>query len=173
MANRVCDTQKADICDLGCGTGLTGSILKDFANTAGLTGVDLCSAMLDRAYDKKIYDKIFHSENSAFLMQNPNMFDLITAGNVFSYTQSLEEQIAAMKTALKVGGHILFTFRKNTSSHKEVTLYPPYYYLFTERMVKKAVEGAGLIVKEMRPLKLTERVDQSIEMVLCLAQKVA
>ncbi len=173
MAGKICDTQKADICDLGCGTGLTGAVLKDFAKTAGLTGVDLCSAMLDQAFDKKIYDKVFHSENSAFLMQNPNMFDLITAGNVFSYTRSLAEQIAAMKTALKVGGHILFTFRKNTFNRQETFLYPPYYYLFTERMVKKVVEEAGLVVKEMRPLTLTERVDQSIEMVLCSAQKVA
>ena len=170
---RICGTQKADVCDLGCGTGLTGAAVKDFAKTAGLTGVDLCSAMLDRAYDKKVYDKVFHSENSAFLMQNPNMFDIITAGNVFSYTKSLADQITAVKTALKTGGHVLFTFRKNTFNRDETMLYPPYYYVFTERMVKKAVEQAGLVIKEMRSLSLTERVDQSIEMALCVAQKVA
>ncbi len=170
---RLYGTQTVDICDLGCGTGLSGEALKDFAKTGGLTGVDLCSAMLDLAYDKKVYDKIFHAESSDFLRQNPNMFDVITAGNVFSFTGALQEQLEAVKVALKTGGHVLFTFRKNTFDKTDMMLYPPYYYLFSENMVRRTVEQAGLGVKEMLTFPTNERVDQSIDMGLCVAQKLA
>ena len=171
--NELYTTQELDICDLGCGTGLVGEVLKSKAKIAGLFGVDLCSSMLDQAYDKKIYDSIYHSENSTYLVQNPNKFDLIVAGNVFSYQNSLEEQILSIKNALKNGGYTVFTFRKNTINRKDILLYPPYYYLFTENYVKSVLEKAGLVIKEVKSLSLTERIDQSIEMMLCVAQKLS
>ena len=41
--------------DLGCGTGLTGIILREIAKH--LTGVDIAAKMLAHAKEKEIYDE--------------------------------------------------------------------------------------------------------------------
>ncbi len=161
-----------DICDLGCGTGSVGKLLRNFSKDMGLIGVDLCSAMLDKAYDKKIYDKFFHAENTSFLKQNPNTFDLITSVDVFSYMKSFQNQIKAVKGALKSNGCFIFTFRKNTLNQQDIFLYPPYYYLYGEKYVEKTLKEEGFSLQEMRSVVLDERIDQSAENVLCVAQKI-
>ena len=45
-----------DILDLGCGTGLCGSLLRPMAKT--LAGVDLASVMIEKARERNIYDRL-------------------------------------------------------------------------------------------------------------------
>tara|TARA_B110000090_G_C12987149_1_gene295156 strand:- start:115 stop:345 length:231 start_codon:yes stop_codon:yes gene_type:complete len=45
-----------DVLDLGCGTGLAGAWLKDYAKT--LTGVDLSESMVEVARKKMIYQSL-------------------------------------------------------------------------------------------------------------------
>jgi predicted TPR repeat methyltransferase len=46
--------------DLGCGTGLSGAILREA--TARLVGVDLSSGMLAKARERGLYDELVHAE---------------------------------------------------------------------------------------------------------------
>lgn len=163
------NTMKVDICDLGCGTGLCGAIVKPFAQT--LVGVDLCTEMLDKAYDKKIYDRLYNTDNMHFLRQNTRAFDIIAACDVFPYTQQIFDTIAAMKTSLKEQGTIVFSFKVNQMNDDKSMLYPPFYYLFNHRDVEQALQANGFKIKLMQPVQLNERVDQSFETILCIAHK--
>lgn len=88
-----------DILDLGCGTGLAGAWLKDYAKT--LIGVDISEAMLSVARKKGLYQELYELPlldyfndivsvvNSSIL----NTFDVIVAADVFAYIGDLSEII--------------------------------------------------------------------------------
>lgn len=95
-----------DILDLGCGTGLCGSIFKSAAKK--LIGVDLSSKMLAIANNKKIYDELIQSELNAFLKNQTNAYDLILAGDVFVYRGDLDALFALANQALKEKGLLAF-----------------------------------------------------------------
>ena len=76
-----------DILDLGCGTGLAGSWLKDFARD--LVGVDVSLPMLDVARGKKIYSTLWQEPIDKFLSRRDLGFDVVVASDVLSYIGDL------------------------------------------------------------------------------------
>lgn len=85
------------VLDLGCGTGLLGEKIKK--KTMELTGIDLSAAMLEKAREKNVYDRLEQAEALTYLQQHKNEFQAITAADVFCYFGSLAEILAAAAPA--------------------------------------------------------------------------
>ncbi len=122
--------------DLGCGTGLCGPLLQPLlrapqppvpglpqavpaaaapsnhtpgAEAAGtLTGLDLSSAMLDRARQRGVYDALVQADAVQFLADNPARYDLVVAADVLIYIGDPAPLLAAAQRAM-TGGLLAFT----------------------------------------------------------------
>ena len=96
------------ILDLGCGTGLAGEHLKEYA--VYLKGIDLSNGMLEQAANKKIYDDLAQAEILEFLQEEGrDVFELIVAADVLSYFGALENTLSAVAKKLCAGGYFIFS----------------------------------------------------------------
>ena len=98
------------ILDAGCGTGLMGTYLADYASR--LVGVDLSSGMLERA-DGRAYDDLVCCELVEYLVGQPKRFDLIVSADTFNYFGELKNLFRACAEAMRGGTNcLLFTLEK-------------------------------------------------------------
>lgn len=98
----------ARLLDLGCGTGLTGESLEDWAGH--LTGVDLSEGMIEIADEKEVYDALFIGDAEGFLAAaDGETWDLITATDVVPYLGALEGFMTGIAARLAPGGHAVFS----------------------------------------------------------------
>lgn len=93
--------------DLGCGTGLTGIVLREVSQH--LTGVDISGKMLAQAKEKDIYNNLVESEISQFLQHNKALYHLIIAADVLPYFGDLDSLFQAIHQHLKPQGYFIFT----------------------------------------------------------------
>lgn len=93
--------------DLGCGTGLTGVVLRELSKH--LTGVDIAGKMLAQAKAKEIYDNLVEAELNQFLEQNKATYDLIVAADVLPYFGDLNTLFHTIHQHLKSKGYFIFT----------------------------------------------------------------
>jgi predicted TPR repeat methyltransferase len=93
--------------DLGCGTGLCGQLIRPHA--VHLSGVDLSSAMLDKARALGVYDNLHAQELVDFLKQGAELVDLVLAADVFIYVGHLEAVFEALGSRVRPGGWLAFT----------------------------------------------------------------
>ncbi len=100
------------VLDAGCGTGLCGPLLTPYA--IKLIGIDLSPKMLVKAEGRAAYDELLVAELVGYLEKNPTTFDLIVSADTLVYFGALELFAQAAKTALKPGGHLIFTLEKGT-----------------------------------------------------------
>jgi predicted TPR repeat methyltransferase len=99
-----------DVLDAGCGTGLAAPVLRPLA--ARLDGVDLSGAMVDKARERGLYDRLEVGELVAALEARPDAYDLVVAADVLVYFGDLEAVAAAAARALKPGGLFAFTVER-------------------------------------------------------------
>jgi predicted TPR repeat methyltransferase len=78
-----------DILDIGCGTGLAGAWLKDYAKS--LVGVDISEQMVNIARKKMLYQDIQVKPISQYLNECTSDFDIVVAADVLSYIGELSE----------------------------------------------------------------------------------
>lgn len=103
--------RKLRIEDLGCGTGLSGLVLKPYA--AHLAGVDLSGQMLAKARERNLYDALAEAEIAAYLDGKPaGECDLAAAMDVFVYVGNLDEIFRAVARALAPGGLFAFSVER-------------------------------------------------------------
>ncbi len=106
-------SQSLDILDMGCGTGLCGSLVRGYARR--LTGIDLSGGMLTQAKDKGLYDELEQIEITEYLRSRSDAFDVIISADTLVYFGALDTVIAAAARALKPGGYLIFTLEHGTS----------------------------------------------------------
>ncbi len=109
----------AAVLDLGCGTGLTGELFKNEASL--LIGVDISAKMLEIAAQKNIYAKLVQAELSIFLTEQPDRFDVITAGDVLVYSGDLMPIFSGIVQALKSGGVFVFNLEQGVDHDYQMT----------------------------------------------------
>ena len=98
--------QQFALLDLGCGTGLAGQALSDYAHT--LVGIDLSEKMLAEAHKKSIYTQLIHQS----IEDMPNALpaqDLIVAADVLPYLGELLPIFKNITHALSEKGWFIFT----------------------------------------------------------------
>jgi predicted TPR repeat methyltransferase len=133
----------AAVLDLGCGTGLAGAAFRPIASQ--LVGVDLSEAMIARAQDKAIYDRLVCGTVSEFLADEASLkakYDLVLAADVFVYVNELGSILANIARVLASGGVVAFTVE--THSEAGVALLPTLRFAHGEAYLREAVTAAGL-----------------------------
>ena len=103
-------TAEREVLDAGCGTGLSGALLKAYASC--LRGVDLSSAMLDKARERNIYDELVEAEITRYLRGTPATFDVVACVDTLVYFGALDEVLGAVRGALRPGGWVCFTVER-------------------------------------------------------------
>lgn len=96
------------VLDLGCGTGLSGAVLKPFARH--MVGLDLSPGMLTRAKARAVYDALHEVDLLDWLpAQPPASFDLACAADVLIYLGDLVPLFTEVARVLAPGGHFLLS----------------------------------------------------------------
>ena len=99
---------KWDVLDLGCGTGLAGSIISPHARQ--LVGVDLSSSMLEKARARSVYHRLAHSDLLQMMRgEEHSSYELIIAADVFVYLGRLDEIVSEAARLLRAGGYFMFS----------------------------------------------------------------
>lgn len=90
--------------DLGCGTGLVGTVLDGRADE--MLGVDLSEKMVEIAFDSGSYDHLYIGEALGFLedFDEAEPFDLIVAADVLPYLGDLSPLFAGVAARLAPAG---------------------------------------------------------------------
>ena len=99
------------ILDLGCGTGLAGEAFKPLASY--LEGIDLSPAMIARAREQNVYDRLAVADIETYLNESEREFDLILAADTLVYLGDLAPVFAGAAARLGTDGYLLFTVEKH------------------------------------------------------------
>ena len=136
-------TRQLDIHDLGCGTGLCGPMVRDWARD--LSGCDLSKGMLEKAERRDVYDNLYHAELVAHLKSKPARYDALICADTLCYFGELGEALQAAAQALKPNGHFMFTVEALTGNlDQPYHLQPHGRYAHQRDYVSAMLAGAGL-----------------------------
>lgn len=131
-----------NVLDLGCGSGLSGIVLKPWA--AHLLGVDLSPEMIELARKREIYDQLEVAEITAWLGDATEPFDLIVSCDVIIYFGDLHQIVEAASKRLKAGS--LFALSMERSERFPYHLTDTGRYAHHPDHVREVAGAAGLSV---------------------------
>lgn len=140
------------ILDLGCGTGLCGEAMRPLA--AFLAGVDLSPRMIAKSRERKIYDSLITGSIEDALEGQERAFDLIVAGDVFTYVGDLASAFAGSARALRPGGLMAFSIEEADGDHYH--LCPTGRYAHSPAYVDKTAIASELSVVRRRDIVLRD-----------------
>jgi predicted TPR repeat methyltransferase len=159
-----------DILDLGCGTGLCAPYVRPQARY--LTGVDISSAMLDKARERGGYDELVEAELTTFLCAKKCDYDLIIAADVLIYFGDLLPVLQAAEIALRPDGNIAFTVEhyEESDAPSGYFLNPHGRYSHTDAYVQQSLQQAGFVLLELSPVTLRTESGQPVKGLLVVAK---
>jgi predicted TPR repeat methyltransferase len=111
LARLASRTDKLDIIDVGCGTGLVGSLVAH--NAKRLVGVDASLPMLERARAKGLYQHLQHGDLVAFLREQSEACDAITCAATLIHFGDLRPVFEAAASSLRDQGLFIMTLFPN------------------------------------------------------------
>ena len=142
-----------NILDAGCGTGLCGPLIKDYARK--LTGVDLSSKMLEKAEERGCYDELFQAELTAFIATQSAIYDVIISADTLVYFGDLSEVSNAAAQALLPEGHFIFTVERSDQPLAQgFSIHAHGRFSHAEDYVRRVLQSAGLIIKKLDQVML-------------------
>ena len=149
------------ILDIGCGTGLCGAFLKDYA--ALLEGVDLSEKMLQQASEKNFYHQLHRADLEDFLSAKTQNYNLIISADVFTYFGDLSAAFTAAGKSLKPNGRMIFSFSEYAESdEKGFLLHASGRFLHSRKYVENCLNSAGFSVEKMEPKTLRMENDKPV-----------
>ncbi len=125
--------------DLGCGTGLAGSVFKSVC--ADLTGIDLSGKMIAKAAEKDIYDRLVAVDVVQFLCREEHRYDLLVAADLLTYLADLEPLLLAAFERTAPGG--LFVFSTEHGEGQGWQVRPTGRFAHHPDYVAKTAEKSG------------------------------
>jgi predicted TPR repeat methyltransferase len=102
--------QGIDILELGCGSGLCGSLFKDISKK--LVGTDISADMLVAAREKQAYDQLYAADLIDVLADTSSQYDLIIAMDVLCFFGGLTEIFEKCSAKLNDNGVFGFSVVK-------------------------------------------------------------
>jgi predicted TPR repeat methyltransferase len=133
------------ICDLGCGSGLAGTVLR--LRAAHLTGIDLSPEMIALAEARKLYDRLEVAEITGWLARAAReglRFDLVVACDTLIYFGDLTPVARSVSAILNPGG--LFAFTAERGDYAPFQLSDSGRYTHHTSHVDAVAAAAGLTV---------------------------
>ena len=131
---------RLDVLDAGCGTGLSGPLLRGLARS--LVGVDLSSKMIAQARARGAYDELVVQELSEFMRGRRGAFDAVICVDTFIYFGSIDEPLRAARTCLRSGGFVAFTAERLIGA-SSYCLEPHGRYSHSESYIREVLTQAG------------------------------
>lgn len=167
LLHRFCQQPIDFTLDLGCGTGLTGLVLREISNH--VTGVDLSQKMLDQARQKSIYDELELGEIITYLQTITQQYGLIVAADVIPYLGELDTLFACVSKCIANQGFFVF-------SH-EITEEQPWQLQHTARFshqpryVAQLCEHYGFTVLAQDKVVARQQQDKDLYVMLYVVQR--
>lgn len=137
--------RKADVLDLGCGTGLFGIEVRPYA--ARLVGVDLSASMLERARGRNLYDELIESDLLAHLESTHDRFDLVAATDVLIYQGRLDRLFAQVAVHLNAGGLFAFSTETPAGMTQDYLLLPTGRYAHAKAYIERLATQNALVLE--------------------------
>ncbi|MBT5051447.1 MAG: tetratricopeptide repeat protein [Rhodospirillaceae bacterium] len=128
------------VLDLGCGTGLSGQLLRHHASR--LDGVDLSGGMLREARARGVYDTLTESEITGHLTHSDIHYDVVTAGDVLGYFGALSAVFRGVARIMGEGS--LFAFSVEAHEGRGYRLTESGRYVHSRRYIQLLTGAAGL-----------------------------
>jgi predicted TPR repeat methyltransferase len=137
-------SKSLDVLDAGCGTGLCGPLIAQYARR--LVGVDLSARMLAQARARNVYDELVKRELTAYLGDSTEAFDVIVSADTLVYFGPLEKVVAAAGNALRPGGRLIFTVEDLIDAEREAgyAISPNGRYRHTREYLERVLANASL-----------------------------
>lgn len=158
------------VADLGCGTGLSGQVVRSHA--AYLAGIDLSQKMLEQAATKKVYDELFRAEITAFLQSAAGeRFDLILALDVLVYIGSLDALAAQAHRTLRPGGRWLFSVERLEGGDSGYRVMRSARFAHSREYVLQVAAAAGFTLVEARDTWVRHESSEPVASALYLLER--
>jgi predicted TPR repeat methyltransferase len=155
--------------DLGCGTGLAGSVFRPMVTF--LAGVDLSPRMIEAARRKNLYDALHVGDMLDFLReQRDGSADLVLAADAFVYLADLRPVCAAAARVLTAAG--LLVFSVETHAGEGMILGEKLRYAHARQHVEEALREAGLTIVSLAQCSTRKEAGVPVPGLLAVAQKV-
>ncbi len=163
-------TEKMNVLDLGCGTGLGARLYQPFAKS--LTGVDVSPKMLKKAAEKNIYSRLEIFD----ILQGwdfPKKFDLIYSSDVFVYFGNLDMIIRSASSSLVNGGIIAFSVEHLKDNNLDYQLFPTGRYAHSQSYIQDCLNRHGLQLIEKTKADIRKQSGKPVNGLLIAARKKA
>ncbi|MGD8931989.1 MAG: methyltransferase domain-containing protein [Chromatiales bacterium] len=147
-----------DILDLGCGTGLAGRVFRKLAKR--LDGLDLSAAMLLKAANRGIYDRLEQGEITERLSHMEQRYDLVIAADVMVYIGDLKPVLRAVYRVLRGGGYSVFSVEAGKAAGYRLRSTGRYQH--HSSYVAEVAQSAGLETLCCRQVVLREQEGQPV-----------
>jgi len=161
-------TEEMTVLDLGCGTGLGSQFYRPRAKQ--LIGVDVSLKMLEKAAEKKIYDRL----EAIDIRQDwgfSQKFDLIYSSDVFVYFGNLDPVIRSASSFLNYGGIIAFSVEKLDDNSMEHRLFPSGRYAHSQAYIQGVLSRHGLHILEAAEADIRKESGNQVKGLLFAAKK--
>ena len=146
--------------DLGCGTGLCGKLIADICDA--IDGVDLSHGMLNRAAGLDLYRRLVQADIVDFLRDVDTWYDLVIAGDVFTYVGDLAPVFEGVRRVMAPGGVFCFSIERADDVHL-YELRASSRFAQSERFVRRLAAEHGFDVVALESGHLRNEKGQSIE----------
>ncbi|MES2412669.1 MAG: tetratricopeptide repeat protein [Pseudomonadota bacterium] len=133
--------------DLGCGTGLCGPLLTGRAGR--IDGVDLSSAMLDKARKTGAYSALVQADLAEYLQGTDQRYGLVLSADVFIYVGALEAVFAGVQRVLQAGGLFCFSLESSGADADDgagYVLTAGQRYAHSQRYIRSLSQRYGFTV---------------------------
>ncbi len=166
--------RKADILDLGCGTGLLGACLGSMEGV--LVGVDLSNEMVKQAAEHHVYDR-FHLVNILDAMQATpgDLYQVIVALEVFIYVGCIDTVISNAYRVLTPGGRLVFSCETSEADNSEAAqgyrLESTFRFTHQILYIERVLQESGFVEVEIRQVCIRVESGKPVAGVLVFAKK--
>jgi predicted TPR repeat methyltransferase len=130
------------ILDLGCGTGLLGTVFQDLAPGGRLDGIDISPRMMDGARARGLFGELILGDLETVLAEPGPSYDLIISADTMTYFGDLAPAFAGVVKRLEPGGFCLFASEAKTGEAWEQTKV--HRFRHSEAYLRAEASRAGL-----------------------------
>lgn len=138
--------------DLGCGTGLAGTALREVAPAARIEGVDISPRMLDAARERGVYDALILGDIEHVLTELKSSYGLAISADTLTYFGELGPIFAGVANRLAPGGLFVFASEAKEGDGWEQT--EVHRFRHGESYLRTQAARAALTIAEITPCVL-------------------